>query len=356
MSGPTRRGFSLLELMIVITILALLVGLIVGSVSYARMAAASAVTRQRMEAALQGLARLGEIERSGATLSLQIAIPAFGGTRLFARSASEKPTTMVPQPSGTAWHRSFPHSDAVAPGHATIAATGPGRPLVMAYPWGRGRLYEIREPWYANPLGLPNPLAAGVPAPLPAADAVTWRQPEAHRLHELWPRSSEAILRHAGIVPSAEAYRADRRRGQPWNDAWGHPLVIAYALFQPPECGLTEASADGTRVYPRDLYLRRALEAYQFNRAVYVSVAAAGPVLSATHVPGGVPVAADEAAFATACGQIWQQVCATTMAEPTKVWDETSFLRPPWDGVLRAKGTLANKGLTCFISAPVEIK
>jgi prepilin-type N-terminal cleavage/methylation domain-containing protein len=354
---PTRRlGFTLIELLIVITVLVLLVALVLVSVRYARMAAASAATRQRIEAALQAITRLGQIERGTATLALQTSIPTLGGTRLFARSETERPPAMVPQPGGTAWHRCFPHPDAVAPGHPTVAATGVGRPLVMAYPWGKNRLFEIREDWYAGPLGLPNPTSGPGPAPLTAAQVETWRKPEPHRLHELWPRASEAILLRAGIVPSPSDYRNDRRRRQPWNDAWGHPLVAAYAIFQPPECGLTTTATDGSRVYPRDRYLRGALEAYQFNRALYISIGGVGPVLSDTHLPGGFPTSADESAFADSCLGAWNQVCETTMADPAKVWDETSFLRPPWDGVLRVDGAQANSRFTCFISAPLEIK
>jgi hypothetical protein len=330
--------------------------LILSGVRYAKMSAASAVTRQRMEAALQAITRLGQVERGTATLALQTSIPTLGGTALFARSQAERPPAMVPQPSNAVWHRCFPDPSAVSPGHATVAAVSGGRPLVMAYPWGKNRLYEIREDWYAGPLGLPNPTSATGPAPLTAEQAELWRKPEPHRLRELWPRASEAILLRAGVLTAASAYRDDRRPGQPWNDAWGNPLVVAYAIYQPPECGLTTLANDGSRVFPRDRYLRAALDAYQFNRAMYVSMGSGGPILAGSHLPSGVPTGADEAAFAEVCDGLWRQVCETTMAEPAKVWDETSFLRPPWDGVLRVDGKLGNEDVTCFISAPLEIK
>jgi hypothetical protein len=123
-------------------------------------------------------------------------------------------------------------------------------------------------------------------------------------------------LEAIGVAPDADTVRTDRNPGQPWNDAYGNPLVLAVVLFQP------TASATG----PADTYLTAAKRAYGFNPACYVSAVSVVPT----------PVQAfpsDAAGFAAALRATWDAV----VAKSELVWDETSWRRAPWEGVQATK-------------------
>jgi prepilin-type N-terminal cleavage/methylation domain-containing protein len=177
---------------------------------------------------------------------------------------------------------------------------------------------------------------------VPAADRAE-NLPLPFDLGYLSPLASLQLLQAAGILQPGAAgqndYRTNRKLSQQWNDAWGHPLIVSLALFQPERY---TRSFDGQN--RRDLFLRGALQAYQYNRSFYFAVGAAGfrlnPGISDTWTAG------DENANLTA---YWQQITSLCGAAS---WTEKSFVAPPWTGIKVGKqGTLK-----CMLSAPIEVK
>ena len=77
-----------------------------------------------------------------------------------------------------------------------------------------------------------------------------------------------------GIVADVQTYQTNRNPKQGWNDAWGNPLIISYALYQPPQY-----NGNDSRRFA-DYYLTVAKQQYQYNRSVFVSVGAPGPDIS----------------------------------------------------------------------------
>ena len=103
--------------------------------------------------------------------------------------------------------------------------------------------------------------------------------------------SGEPFVDLNGDGTRQNLYRTDRNPRQPWNDNWGHPLVVAYALFQPtrnlmvnsvrvqenPQCQdqFDHNVTANPEVYNNDTGLTQARNLYQYDRSVYLVVAAA---------------------------------------------------------------------------------
>jgi prepilin-type N-terminal cleavage/methylation domain-containing protein len=387
-----RRAFTLIEILVVLAIISLLMALMIGGISYARERARLLLTVHRMEEVHNALARYGG-ERQELTYALQRDIPGLGGTPAYARGASD---AFVSPADGSPWHAVFPAAAAVAPGHASITHTGTGgSPLVMAYPWGRHRRYAVLEDWYVNRFTPPLPITDT--DFLPLGDDGSWNGREPHRIHELWPRQTTAILHRIGIADSEANARDDRDRDRPWNDAWGRPLVVAYAIYQPPRClpasipawnsgttyeagaavahngsnwiAVSQHAASGANtpgtsgspwrstVWQPDQYLKEAQRRYGYNRALYVAVGSAGPDLDPSRFVGQTLHAGQTA---TQWGEVltglWEQVCEVTMPTIQDEWREWSFESPPWQ--VHRQRTLDKGGasLRCTITAPVEYR
>jgi hypothetical protein len=145
----------------------------------------------------------------------------------------------------------------------------------------------------------------------------------------------------------------DRSPRQRWNDGWGQPLIVAYGIYQPPECRL------GGR-YAGDHYVREALTQYQYNRSLYVAVGAPGERLDPVLFPGG--AMPDTSAFASYADwsetfiDLWAHVAKGCTTGGQTTWDETSFDSPPWKGTRVGELTVAGKRLRPLLSTPVEIK
>jgi len=364
---PSRNAFTLIELLVVITVIGLLMAMLLVVISGIRTRAKVLQTQQRIENCLQTFTRLGgEGERITAAFVLQRDCQ-LGGTLLFRRLEvpGEQPT-MIPINGLANWHKTYPDLQAVAPGNALIAASGAGKPLIMAYPWGRGRKYQIREPWYSSPLSLPDPRPGGIAQTLSTPQQALWDQPEEHRLAELWPERSEDLLVRSGVGTRRDI-RNNRSSNMAWNDAYGNPLVVSYALYQPPRCDRSERDTAndhlggwvrGGLTFPADTYLRSADQAYGYTRSLFISVASVGPTLDPAHFPGGgLPdPSATDAEWTAAWRGCWQQVCAVTMPTPAEAWTEASFVAPPWQGVRQVKVMVGGKVVRCQISAPIELR
>ncbi|MFM2089761.1 MAG: hypothetical protein RLZZ127_250 [Planctomycetota bacterium] len=116
--------------------------------------------------------------------------------------------------------------------------------------------------------GVTTPVSAAAPVPFDAG----WMSPV----------RSLALLQISGVVgPTAAALaevRADRNPARDWNDRWGNPLVVTFALFQPERVYSSDAASDYTD-RSRDALLKSAEAVYGYNRSLYLSVVAPGPAL-----------------------------------------------------------------------------
>lgn len=146
------------------------------------------------------------------------------------------------------------------------------------------------------------------------------------------PLATPALLQAAGVLPPGAdglaAWRQDRSPSKPWNDAWGNPLVIVYALWQPPRAGDPARSSAMMR---RDFYLKAASKAYGTNRALYLAGGSAGPVL-AEPLPGTWTTPEEDRRVLR---ELWFQIRADADAAE---WTEQAWQDPPWDGVRRKSG------------------
>jgi prepilin-type N-terminal cleavage/methylation domain-containing protein len=161
------------------------------------------------------------------------------------------------------------------------------------------------------------------------------------------PLATIQLLQVAGIVPpgiaGANQYRTDRTPSQPWNDAWGNPLVVVYALFQPERYSRVFDSQNR-----RDLLLRGALEAYHYNRSVYLAVAAPGQHLDTVDYPN-ISTNWASSQDGVVLSAYWKQVRSVCGAVN---WNESAFTAPPWKDVQIGK---LNSCLS-LLTAPTEIK
>jgi hypothetical protein len=164
----------------------------------------------------------------------------------------------------------------------------------------------------------------------------------------LSPLRSIELLQAAGLLAEgdegATAYRADRGRSRTWNDSWGHPLMVGYALFQPERF---KRRFDGQN--RRDLFLKGALNAYGYNRAVYLSAAAVGPAVDPDARLETLATSTGALADAPVLRRLWRQARSVCAAQD---WTEQGFAAPPWQGVRERK----TKGQRCFVTAPIEIR
>ena len=342
-----RVAFTLIELLVVIAVIAVLAGLLVTGSAFLRRRAALVDVNQRIDAVSQGLSRLGAGD-GGVTMALQRAIPAFGGTKRFTVSPA------------TPTHECFPS-----------AGTAANTPLVSAYPWGRARTYWIIESWYNDAKTVTHPVdgwgqIAWAATPTGALNGATrmftadqrevWAKPEPRGLSELRPHLSLELLVAAGVLENANpaTVMASPPKRKPWNDPWGNPLIVAYALFQPPKCDNNEGGKKP------DYYLARAEETYGYSRSTFVAVGSVGPRPRET-LPANFSAPELTAYLKSGWKQINEVCNDTDQVEPfVDRWrtsaTENAFANPPWKGVVMKERINGPRGDFCLLSAPVEFK
>jgi hypothetical protein len=169
-----------------------------------------------------------------------------------------------------------------------------------------------------------------------SASPVDLRQ--SRNLGQLSPIRSSEILQAIGILsPGSEgtnAYRTDRSTKAPWNDRWGNPLVVSFAIFMPARYDWNSAAttpwplaeqSDGL-LGGRDLFLTKSREFYGYDRALYFGVGAVGPVLDEE-----LPVSwSDGVVNRQTLRTLWKQIAVNCSAAD---WTQDSFADPPWSGV-----------------------
>ena len=358
------RAFTLIELLVVIAIIGVLAGMLIVVIGPIMESAKSAVTIQRMNDALMGLAQKGQQEGMTAFVLQQECSKGYNDTldKMVGGVFSYKPDPLDASGIAQVINTDSAYLNGGFP--STVSAyldvsTSDLRKYHFPYPWGKK---------HGSASGVVSGLWPDI-ASTAAAVTVTGAlyQPDRHDLRDINPLKTRELLRAAETIPRDKlftAYMTDRSPKQNWNDRWGNPLVAAFAFFQPP---LDPSPPTGTTP-SNDQGRREALKLYQYERRMYVSIGAAGPLVDATapnaaSLPqsGTVLSAANlrdpsDSTWATAgtgnLTLLWKQV--TDICEFERPFDELSFDNPPWSGIKRAKMYQAGKKFISFLSTPLE--
>lgn len=307
-----RRAMTLIEVLVVITIIALLIGLLVPTTRFAMRAARASGTAQRINGVLAGLAGLSSTDGVAARIQREAGL---GGVLAF-----DYPNGFLAPTQGTWLTYGAPHH--------------------LRFPYGQKRLQ-----FQGNGAGASE---------LPPADFT---------LGQLSPAKSLELLVAAGIIPAgsrAEAAYAENRSGDvAWNDRWGNPLVVGYALYQyGPATGSGESAA-GTKEF--DNQWRTVLQRYGRTRSLLVAVGAGGPVLPAGFDGqlGTLLAASDRPATLAALWAHIDTVANRLDDGTTPRWrvDASASVnaaeRAPWVGIRQAGDS---EGRYCLLSAPQELQ
>ena len=380
-----RRGpsaFTLIELLIVVTVIAILAAMILEVMNMVRFKSRVVVTNQRMEAILEALTQYGRAQGSGCYMIQSGAN--LGGTLLYQAAVRATATShitggVVTSVSITNPGVGYATAPTVTFSGGTFGANATGTANINASGTVTGiTLLSGGNSYSTAPnilIGLPTSLGGsviGVGTNLDVTKPYNFGFPWNHenligsldtkvqtitdpvngrthlvstvKIGDLNPMASESLLALVGILPpddpatanneTQDAYRTDRTTKQPWNDAWGNPLVVAYGLFQPEDAKL----------------IASAMTAYQYSRSVYIAVAAAGQSLQT-------PLSTDWTTVASNQQLIWNQATAICSPPGTPMsWTYAAFDRPPWQGSIQTNATIAGKNLGSCLTAPIEIK
>jgi len=329
-----RPAFTLLELLVVITVIAILASMILAAVPMVNKRAKIAVTSLRMDALLMGL---GAVQEDGSIAYRLQRDAKLGGV-----------FTYTTDKNGVAYL-----------GNGTLLAQQPNPVPPSAYlvhPWGKA---------YQNTVG------AG------------WLGPDPMLLSKLSPLRTKELLLASGVVRDINDYKTKRSPRENWNDRWGNPLVVGCAFYQPNQRRTLDWRGTAITIPNNDLGLKQALTNYQYARCVYISVAAGGPVIpepgtpllptsgtatdvqwfgSATpsnwynYTPGNAMIGPSPPMQDCIVARIWDLANQACQAGG-KTWDEKGFDSPPWQGVRSADATVAGGvRVTCLLSSVKEFK
>ncbi len=324
------RAFTLVELLVVIAIIGLLAGLLIPAVMLIRETARATDTTQRLDQIVQGLAGQGVGGgRQAADLIHERVIAPHLRSQGFPTGVLKFVVSHETNNRYAMWNNARPAAASLDGNYTSSAAS-----QCLPFPWGQQTLHDT----IGQATGTKFPFALPTMSPL----------------------ASLELLILAGVEVDAARWATDRGSKRPFNDAWGHPLVIGYAFYQPRRNttvsirtmqvgGGSYTGVDAIRnVIYEDLFFTHAEKTYQYTKAVYLVAAAAGPVL--TQPLSGSATVANLAADQTA---IWNQ--ATTACEAGR-WDAEAWTAPPWNGVKQGRANVGGIKVRSFTGAPVMIK
>lgn len=397
MKNHLKPGFTLIELMVVITIIAILAGLLITLIPEVMRKAKLADTSSRTNSVHTGLALIGQNEGS-ATFRMQemleyrttgtaldAAEPGLGG--IFTFGSPNRNATGIEVGLPTVGTRPSLVDPPPAKVYGDWGYRGRGH---LAFPWGKK---------------FPDP------TPVTGTQTTVLMGPERFMLRHMSPFNTRKLLKLANVLPTKVSkatvsdvawpetqYMTNRKTSEPWNDAWGHPLVVASVLYQPTfqngpslaslpgwkegawkavvgtgaldptqnaapsvylpaadnavtttpsnDAGSMRNSPTADDVSPRQAPTKKMLldhmKLYQYNRSVYIAVAAVGPSARASDVLLKSATATDWGTIPTTTpisgtlDILWNQannVCQQAKKAPfDSDWTELSWDNPPWQG------------------------
>ncbi|MBN8523782.1 MAG: type II secretion system protein [Planctomycetes bacterium] len=329
-----NAGFSLIELVLVMSIIAVLALLMIPLIGFFREQARWAVTTARMQDLLTAAAAL---EKTALTLQRQGGL---GGVTLFIRKSQAQIDLVNSNPSR---NNPFLDTPMAAKPAEWLTQSQYDQPWYFGFPWNETDRIQARSS---------SMLPAGTVSESQAIDAAGF---QTATLSDLSPLRSFELMSAMGafndVADAAASYRTDRGADRRWNDAWGRPLVVAFGLFQPPPrtaiiydaySPIATFAQDGWRV-------AESLKMYGYDRAIYVSVGAVGPSLPAGLPPDSITDPAAGVWTATVLPSLWSRI---TTACGGSTWTGASFASPPWKSVRTAKDTEG----ACALSAPAVLR
>jgi prepilin-type N-terminal cleavage/methylation domain-containing protein len=302
-----KRAFTMIELLIVISIIGVLAAMLILVSKNARDRVNSSITHQRIEAVIQGL--LAYQSDGSLALALQSGPLSVSISNGFALSNDN-------------W--------------TSVAATIPGN---TRYFWDK-------------------PFGKG------AKDYVTGA-PDVDRLSNFNPQKTIELLRASGVMMdhrteqrtgndptlppgpysvASKLLATDRSGKMAWNDAWGNPIIVGYAIYQ--------TKGDATQ---RKIDIRN----YGFNRAVYLSAGAVGKVKRSS-INYSANWTGDSGVLQKSWNMINEIVNTRNRDGNDNGIEITEELyvgeQKPWSGIATATGKGLNRKFECYLSAPQEVK
>ena len=311
-----RTAFTLIELLVVITVIVILAGLLIVGGGLALKQARITGTVQRIEGVTRALSQIGQVEGS-ATLAVQRRLGEVDPTRAGVLLVDYPDNQLTAVEGG--WLSYGMRFDTAADAWVVADASRP---------------HHLRVPWGQAPLVYPTAGAADRSKP-----------PAPFALSQMDPAMTAHLLDLAELLPGGDLtrYTTDRDPDEAWNDRWGHPLVVGYALYQyGPQPAATNETPPPSKGF--NWQWKLAKETYGYTRSCYFAVGSAGPLLD-------VPVT-DVAALWGQINQVANQDRDGTELYRVGADGTNAMARPPWEGVRVEKA----ERRIAVLSSPLEVR
>ena len=411
-SHPNHKAFTLIELLLVMTIIAILSAMSFVGMRVIQKMVKNNLTRDRMEATLTAFAQLGQSEGSAAQF-IQHNTGLNGVLEWRKSNFDERVIRKIIGYSKSDWSggNNQGQVSAMVPVDQTLPNTEYWENIGRSDPFLHSRKFidwsmdQKQKDGYANPKNgglndgskpyLRYPWGESPPEQLRDPNNNKPDPPDRFLLRHCSTQKTRELLLVSGVIPTNKdpskkysVYQTDRSTKRDWNDAWGRPLVVAFAMYQPPKNNsqdnlntanfpLKDSSQENKEI--KDTILTLAREKYKRVLTVYLSVAALGPVLPPEFSEADLKSDKDSR-WTGATGMpalIWKRVAVGGTSEkdnavcqpydssgtpdPLQVrpgeWSELSWGNPPWKGIKKAdlyiKSTKTT--YTSFLSHPIAL-